>query len=110
MEAPQLAVAATVGANEVEVYDPPRVAILATGDELVPIDAQPQPQQIRNSNTLMLEALLTRFGCVVTDLGLVKDDMPSLRAALEKGLAFEALFITGGVSVGADDLPPKTLR
>jgi molybdopterin molybdotransferase len=110
LEASQMAAAATVGAHEVEVYTPPRVAILATGDELVPIDAQPQPQQIRNSNSPMLQALLARFGCVVTDLGVVKDDMPSLRAALEKGLAFDALFITGGMSVGAYDLPPKALR
>lgn len=110
LQAPQLAAAATVGAHQVEVYDSPRVAILATGDELVPIDAQPQPQQIRNSNTLMLEALLTRYGCAVTDLGIVKDDVPSLHAALEKGLSFDALFITGGMSVGAYDLPPKALR
>jgi molybdopterin molybdotransferase len=109
LEAPQLAAAATVGASEVDVYEPPRVAILATGDELVPFDRSPEPQQIRNSNTIMLASLLTRAGCSVTDLGIVRDDMPALLAAIEHGLQDDAFFITGGMSVGAYDLPPKAL-
>jgi molybdopterin molybdotransferase len=110
LEAAQLAAAATVGAAQLEVYDRPRVAILATGDELVAIDQVPAPHQIRNSNSIMLAALLARIGCSVTDLGVVRDEMSALLAAIEKGLRFDALFITGGMSVGAYDLPPKALQ
>src|SRR5262245_12731381 len=74
LEAAQLAVAATVGASELDVFARPRVAVLSTGDELVPIDAKPGPAQIRNSNNIMLVALLKRFGCDAMDLGTVRDD------------------------------------
>jgi len=110
LEAPQIAVAATVGKTELTVFARPRVAILATGDELVAIDQTPQPHQIRNSNSTMLLALLTRIGCEVTDLGVVPDQMPPLLDAIRRGATFDALFITGGMSVGAYDLPPKALQ
>src|SRR4051794_9701283 len=65
----QVAVAATIGAATLEVFDPPRVAVLGTGDELIPHDADGPPSgaQIRNSNNPMLVALLKRLGCHVTD-------------------------------------------
>src|SRR5215831_16115440 len=110
MEAPQIAVAATVGKADIQAYQRPRVAILATGDELVPIEQVPQAHQIRNSNSIMLAALLTRIGCDVTDLGVVPDQMPPLLDAIRRGTDFDALFITGGMSVGAYDLPPKALQ
>ncbi|HEX3356911.1 MAG TPA: molybdopterin molybdotransferase MoeA [Tepidisphaeraceae bacterium] len=110
LEAAQLAAAATVGAHEIEIFDPPRVAILATGDELVDLNQQPANHQIRNSNSLMLEALLTRYGCRVDDLGKVNDEMPAIVDAIKKGLKYDAIFITGGMSVGAYDLPPKALE
>ena len=107
--AAQLAVAATIGAAEIEVYDHPRVAILATGDELIGIDQNPQRHQIRNSNSTLLQALLRGYGCAVTDLGMVRDEMAPMIKAIESGLKFDALFITGGMSVGAYDLPPRAL-
>jgi molybdopterin molybdotransferase len=110
LEAPQLAVAATVGARQLQVYAKPRVAILATGDELVNIDETPASHQIRNSNSIMLRALLTCLGCDVTDLGIARDEMPAILAAIERGMAFDALFITGGMSMGTYDLPPKALE
>lgn len=111
MRAAHLAAAATVGAHQVEVYEPPRVAILATGDELVSVDASPIERcQIRNSNTPMLASLLSAYGCSVTDLGVIKDDMPAIVSAIHAGLEFDALFITGGMSVGAYDLPPRALE
>jgi molybdopterin molybdotransferase len=110
LEAAQLAAAATVGAHEVEIFDPPRVAILATGDELVGLDQTPAHHQIRNSNSIMLQALLTRYGCRVDDLGIVKDEMPAMIEAIKGGLQYDAFFITGGMSVGAYDLPPKALE
>ena len=80
LESAQLALAASVGAAELLVYARPRVAVLGTGDELVPVDQTPGPAQIRNSNNVMLAALLRRLGCNVTDLG-VAPDRPETSAA-----------------------------
>jgi molybdopterin molybdotransferase len=109
LEAAQLAAAASVGAAEVDAYAKPRAAILSTGDELVPIDAVPGAAQIRNSNNIMLSALLRRFGCDVTDLGTARDDPAILRDALKKGLSFDVLFVSGGMSMGRYDFVPKIL-
>jgi molybdopterin molybdotransferase len=57
----------------------------------------------------MLAALLAQLGCEVTDLGIVRDEMPPLLEALRRGMQYDALFITGGMSVGAYDLPPRAL-
>ena len=105
-----LAAAASVGAAQLKVFAKPRVAVLATGDELVPIDAEPGPAQIRNSNSPMLVSLLRRLGCEVTNLGVVRDTPEAVREALAGGLRFNVLFVTGGMSMGAHDYVPRTLR
>lgn len=109
LEAAALATAAMIGAATVRVFAPPRVAILATGDEIVPFDQAPAPAQIRNSNSLLLMALLRRQGCQVIDLGLVPDNPDLLRKALLKGLHLDALFVTGGMSMGKYDFVPRLL-
>ena len=106
----QLAVAGSVGAATVRVFARPRVAIIGSGDEIVPVDATPGPGQIRNSNNLMLAGLLTRLGCDVTDLGVVRDEPIAVRDALDRGRAFDAMFITGGMSMGQYDYVPRVLR
>jgi molybdopterin molybdotransferase len=109
LEAAQLAAAATVGGPTLAVHPRPRVAVLATGDEIVPIDATPAGSQIRNSNSLMLVALLERLGCEVTDLGVARDDPETIRRAIRGGMAFDVLFVTGGMSMGAYDFVPRLL-
>jgi molybdopterin molybdotransferase len=105
-----LAAAASVGAAQVRVFAKPRAAMLATGDELVPIEQTPGPAQIRNSNSLMLVALLKRLGCEVTDLGVVRDTPAAVRDALQRAMsACDVLFVTGGMSMGAYDYVPRTL-
>ena len=106
----QLAAAASVGAAKVIVFAKPQAAVLGTGDELVGIDQTPVGSQIRNSNTLMLVSLLRRMGCAVTDLGVARDDPKVIRDAIERGLKFDALFVTGGMSMGAHDHVPRILR
>jgi molybdopterin molybdotransferase len=105
----QLAVAASIGANHVAAFAKPCAAVLGTGDELVTIDRVPGPAQIRNSNNIMLVSLLKRLGCDVTDLGVVRDDPKVVRDALENGMRFDALFVTGGMSMGEYDYVPKML-
>jgi len=109
LEAAQLAVAASVGAATVEVFAKPRAAVLSTGDELVPIDMSPDNSQIRNSNNIMLVSLLRRIGCEVIDLGTVRDDFETIRATIRRGMEFDVLFVTGGMSMGQYDFVPKVL-
>jgi molybdopterin molybdotransferase len=106
----QIAVTASVGASEVDVYARPQAAVLATGDELVSADREPGPAQIRNSNTPMLLSLLRKMGCDVTDLGVAPDRPDAIRAALERGLAYDTLFVTGGMSMGEYDYIPQMLK
>ena len=106
----QIALAASIGATELEVFARPRVAVLATGDELVAADQEPAPSQIRNSNTPMLLSLLRRLGCEVSDLGTVADEPEATRKSLKNGLTFDALFVTGGMSMGEYDYVPRILQ
>ncbi len=105
----QLAVAASVGGAHVKTFAKPQAAVLATGDELVPVDGSPGPAQIRNSNSPMLVSLLKRLGCEVTDLGVVRDTPEAVRNALLDGMRFPVLFITGGMSMGEYDYVPRML-
>lgn len=106
----QIAVAATIGAAELDVFAAPRVAVLATGDELVGLDQHPGPSQIRNSNNPMLVSILRRLGCEVIDLGTVRDNPDLIRDALRRGLEHDALFVTGGMSMGEYDYVPRILK
>ncbi len=105
----QIAVAASVGAAMVSCHARPRVAVLGTGDELVPVEQVPGPSQIRDSNTHMLVALLTRLGCQVVHVATVRDEPMLIRDAILRAMAYDALFITGGMSMGEYDYVPKIL-
>ena len=86
----------------------PKVALFSTGDELVmPGDIAPQDMpagSIYNSNRFFLRALLQRLGCVVTDMGIVPDNLDATKAALRSAAEGHDLILTsGGVSVGEED-------
>jgi molybdopterin molybdotransferase len=109
----QIALAAGCGAAALEVYAKPRVAILSTGDELVPIEAHPAPGQIRDSNAPMLAALVDAAGGEPWVLPTAADSAEALDAALEIALhpagAADLLLISGGVSAGKFDLVEAAL-
>ena len=104
-----LALLAGCGHTSAQVHAPPRVAILCTGDELVPVGAWPQRGQVVSSNGLMLAWQAREAGGDVIDLGLARDEPASLRAALERGLTADVLITCGGISVGDHDLVLPTL-
>ncbi|MDB5096813.1 MAG: molybdopterin molybdenumtransferase MoeA [Cyanobacteria bacterium RYN_339] len=99
-----LGVLASIGVAEVDVIRRPRVALLATGDELVPVEAPLAPGQIHDSTGPALEALLTRLGAVPVPLGTARDEIEDLRAKIAEGARHDLLITTGGVSVGDHDL------
>jgi molybdopterin molybdotransferase len=103
-----LGLAASIGADKLEVTRKPRVALFSTGDELVmPGDVLPEnmrPGAIYNSNRFFLRALLVRAGCDVTDLGIVPDKFDATLKVLRDAAANHDLVLTsGGVSVGEED-------
>lgn len=106
----QIAVLAEFGMAQVPVYRPPTVAILATGDELLPIDAPLTPGHIRNSNEPMLAAQATNAGARAVPLGVAKDSPEELADHIARGLKNDFLLLSGGVSAGTLDLVPSELQ
>jgi len=100
---------ATIGTTRVPVFRKPRVAILATGDEIVEPDERPEPHQIRNSNVYSLAAQVARAGGEATILPVARDTRESTRTGIEIGLAFDLLLLSGGVSAGKYDLVETVL-
>ncbi len=103
-------VLAAAGKATVLVAARPRVAIVATGDELVSVDRKPGASQIRDSNGHALVAQVTKAGGIAAYSGPVPDERAALRAAVEAGLAADVLLVTGGVSLGERDLIPGVLE
>ncbi len=101
---------AELGIGEVEVYCPPTVTMLSTGDELVPFAAQPAAGQIRNSNGPMLAAQVRAEHALPQELGIARDNEEELRMAIERGLQADILLLSGGVSAGDLDLVPGVLQ
>jgi molybdopterin molybdotransferase len=95
---------ATIGRSAVAVYVRPRVAILATGDEIVGVAEAPAPHQIRNSNTYSLAAQVRRAGGDPVILPVARDNKDSTRQLIQRGLDSDLLLLSGGVSAGKYDL------
>lgn len=106
----EIGVLAELGYARVSVHRRPKVAVLATGDELVPIDETPGPGQIRNSNETMLCAQLRRAGADPVPLGIARDNREDLAAKIKEGLKADILLLSGGVSAGKLDLVPSELE
>jgi molybdopterin molybdotransferase len=103
-----VAVMASLGATPVAVVRRPRVAIIVTGDELLPAGSKPEGYRIVDSNSVMLEALVSRDGGVPTVLPIVPDTRAAVRAALV-GAEADVLLVSGGSSVGQEDHAPRVL-
>jgi molybdopterin molybdotransferase len=99
----EIAVLATFGHTEVPVWRRPRVAVLATGDELVEVDSEPRNGQIRNSNAYSLTAQLHCLGIKPDYLGIARDNPADLRRKVTEGLDRDVLIISGGASIGPYD-------
>jgi molybdopterin molybdotransferase len=110
LDASHIATLAMTGRSQVSVFTKPNVAILATGDEIVALENQPAPHQIRNSNSYMLAALVNSSGGSASILPVAGDTPELLKPLLERGLKHDLLIVSGGVSAGKYDLVKPTLR
>jgi molybdopterin molybdotransferase len=104
-----IALAASVGKSRVQVFTRPRVAVLTTGDEIVELDAELGPTQIRNSNSYSLAVQIQKAGGEPVLLPIARDESHKLRQLMEQGLQSDLLIMTGGVSMGRYDLVEQVL-
>lgn len=94
-----------IGISSVLVYRRPKVALISTGDEIVAVDQEPRPGQVRNINQHSLAGLVEDCGAELNDLGVVKDDRSALIDALTRGLDWgDLVLLSGGSSMGVRDI------
>ncbi|MFZ0417014.1 MAG: gephyrin-like molybdotransferase Glp [Candidatus Sulfotelmatobacter sp.] len=104
-----IALASSVGKSRLQVFVRPRVAVLTTGDEIVDLDAEIGPTQIRNSNSYSLAVQVQEAGGEPVLLPIAPDEPRRLRELIEQGLQADLLLMTGGVSMGRYDLVEQVL-
>jgi molybdopterin molybdotransferase len=104
-------VLAGLGIKEVSAHKRPRVAVISTGDEVIPLDQKPYPGQVRDINTYTLSAFCIREGAEPDVIGLCRDNFEDLRSMVEKGLdRADTVWVSGGSSVGTRDLTLKVIE
>ena len=109
MDAAKIALAASCGRPTLTVYARPMVAIVATGDELVELHAEPEPWQIRNSNSYGLAALVAEAGGRPGRLERARDVREEIWERVAQGRMWDLLLFSGGVSMGKYDLVETVL-
>jgi molybdopterin molybdotransferase len=99
-----------IGQSRVWVVRRPRVALIATGDEIVPPNVTPRPGQVRNVNQYAIRALIRAAGGEPVDLGVLPDREAVIATAMRRALrTADAVLISGGSSVGTKDLTPAVV-
>lgn len=107
----EIGIMASLGRSSIKVYSKPKVAILATGDELINIDGELYEGKIRNSNSYTVAAQVKRLGAEPVLLGISKDGMEEIKKDLRSALKLADMVITtGGVSVGDADLVKEAFQ
>jgi len=97
-------VLAALGLNAVTVVRRPRVAILSTGNELIPPGTPPRPGAVYDSNAVILADAVRELGCEPVSLGIFADDLERLDAGLREALGCDAVLLSGGTSKGEGDV------
>jgi molybdopterin molybdotransferase len=110
IEGAEIALAAACGSPALTVFRRPKVAIVATGDELVEIDAVPAPQQIRNSNSYGLASLVAHAGGEAVRLPIAPDRRAELEEIIRSARRCDLMLLSGGVSMGEYDLVEEVLE
>lgn len=101
---------AGLGITEIKVFKAAQVAVISTGDELIPPEVEPEAGQIRDINSYSISAYLNKIGAETKRVGIIKDDFASLKKALQAELEQDLVLISGGSSVGIKDLTIELLN
>jgi molybdopterin molybdotransferase len=105
IRAQEIGFLAALGITEVNVYRGPRVAVISSGDEVIPMERKPNPGQIRDANSHSIAALVRGCGAEPIFFDIVPDDAARMKAVLSDALAnADVVTISGGSSVGTRDL------
>ena len=105
-----MAAIAGVGITRIKVFEKPRVAIISTGNEIVPADTVPGPGRIRDTNSYNLEGLILQAGGVPVKKGIIPDEYARLEKTLGEAVGdCRVVLMTGGSSVGIADLTAKVI-
>jgi molybdopterin molybdotransferase len=105
----EIAVLAASGHSRIAVFARPLVALLATGDEIVDVTETPLDYQVRNSNAESLAVQVARSGGCPQILPVARDQYAATRELIERGLGFDLLLLSGGVSAGKYDIVERVL-
>ena len=106
----EIGVAATVGKSKLKVFKLPRVVIITTGDELVPVENDPLPFQIRSSNVHKIKTALQNWGVKASTLHLIDDKLAIKKSLANCLIDFDVIILSGGVSKGKFDFVPEVLN
>ncbi|UCH33434.1 MAG: molybdopterin molybdotransferase MoeA [Armatimonadota bacterium] len=110
LRSPDIGALAALGIQSVAVRKRPVAAVFSTGNEIVPADASPAAGQIRDLNSWALAMAIRRVGGEPLRLGIVRDVLEDLVAALQDGVArADLVCVSGGSSVGPEDLVPQAI-
>ncbi len=112
LQAQDIGMLATLGVAKVPVYRKPKVALISSGDELLPVEAALKPGKIHDSNTYMLEALAQKAGCEVLRLGVAADRYEAVKELLDEAVEAhpDVIISSAGVSVGAFDFVKEVVE
>jgi molybdopterin molybdotransferase len=106
----EMGIAASIGLEFIDVWELPKIKILATGSELVGVSDFPAPHQIRMSNGWALASACKAIGCEMPEVQLVLDEPDALTSAIQQALSScDVLIVSGGVSMGKLDYVPECL-
>ncbi len=107
----EIGLLAALGIRRLAAYRKPRVAIISSGDEIVPLDGKPGPGQVRDSNAFLAAAQVAAWGGLPLRFGIIADDFSELRKSLAAALeASDLILISGGSSVGVRDLTLSAIQ
>ncbi|MBU0548017.1 MAG: molybdopterin molybdotransferase MoeA [Candidatus Omnitrophica bacterium] len=104
-----IGILASLGRPKIQVVRRPKIAILATGDELVGVGQRLAPGKVRSSNTYTLYSQIVKCGCIPKNLGIAKDIPSQLEKKIRRGFDCDIILTSGGVSVGEFDLVKDVL-
>jgi molybdopterin molybdotransferase len=106
-----IGLAAALGYSALQVYSKPKIAILATGNEICEVGTMPAENQIFDSNKVMLSAMCCELGAEAVDYGIAKDNLDEIVSKIQQALkTADAVITTGGTSVGGLDLVPEAVN